>query len=78
MPPQPDNPFWLAYESAVKQALGVVDDQILFIRPFTHPWIETKTAISEEVINYLVYRLADTLLLATPGSPESYTKDLSM
>ncbi|KAF8870109.1 hypothetical protein CPB84DRAFT_1968277 [Gymnopilus junonius] len=79
-----NSPFWRAYESALKIFLpDVGKDQFIFIRPFTHPWIETKakSPLPEGIVNYLVHRLADTTLAidnGAPGSSEGYAEELIM
>ncbi|KAF8877748.1 hypothetical protein CPB84DRAFT_1828760 [Gymnopilus junonius] len=79
-----NSPFWRAYESALKIILPEVGkDRFIFIRPFTHPWIETKTKspLPEGIVNYLVYRLADTTLAidnGAPGPSQGYAKELSI
>ncbi|KAJ7336333.1 hypothetical protein DFH08DRAFT_878467 [Mycena albidolilacea] len=70
--------FWRAYDTKVKATLGASPNA--FTLPPTQAWFELKTAPIEEVVNFLVHNLADTLRTANGSvdtSSNGYAQALS-
>jgi hypothetical protein len=72
--------FWRAYDAKVKAMLAGGASPNAFTLPPTQVWFELKTAPLEEVVNFRVHNLADTLRTANGSvdtSSNGYAQALS-
>jgi hypothetical protein len=74
------SPFWAVYTTALKQRLApgidLPKDIEIFALPFTVPFTLATSALPDEAVNNLIYKLGDTTL-AADGSQGKYAEELN-